>query len=431
MNIQSSQNRAKYRRDHADIIAALDIGGSKISCCIARALDPELMLGPYEIIGLGQHGIAAPQQEATNYQELERGVRSAIEAAERLAGLRLRHLHIGVQGRFLRSRRLGVDLEISRGIITRDDVADALHEGARFAQADGFTNIDLRPVSFLVDQVDGFDDPVGMQAAELSIEMVGVSARTSYLENLSALLAHIGVEHRDFYAAPMAAAEVTLVDDEKDLGVVLVDLGARSTSYAVYDRGEMVDCGGIGIGANNITRDIAQIFSTSPEHAERLKVLSGSALTTAADEHDFISFPLLGERGEVARARKADLNEVIAPRLQEIFELIAQRLNVDDLNHAALRRTVLSGGGSQLLGAREMAEKTLKMKARIGRPVVVDTAPELASAPQFASCIGMIHNAAQKPIQDSENMLLSQSIKSHYGSNGVVQKVQSWIRTNF
>ncbi len=424
----------KRRRDES-LAAALDIGGSKVSCFIARINVEEDFAPQAEIVGVGCYGALAAARGAVTAEAVETGIRNAVEAAERMAGEHVSRLIVGVPGKHLRARRIGVDLEIAGGVIAREDVDDSLVEGLKIATPPDCGPLHALPVSFKVDGEEGPADPVGLTGDVLSTRMFAVGARQSYLDNLADLVERCDLKVEDFAAAPYAAAEAVLLEDEKELGVVLIDIGAASTDYAVYDNGALIDCGGVPVGAGHITRDIAQIFGAPLAHAERVKTLYGAALIGPGDEHRFIDFPQLGVPGETARASRAEVCEVILPRLEEIFELVAKRLPDDGPHRSGLRRAVLTGGGALLVGAREVAERSLGMKSRIGRPAQIAGSPEAASAPGFAVCAGLIQHYANLG-ENGENGLGLLRQSPHAGKkaglgSSVFGNVEAWLRTKF
>ncbi|MEX0645163.1 MAG: cell division FtsA domain-containing protein [Parvularculaceae bacterium] len=229
-------------------------------------------------------------------------------------------------------------------------------------------------------------------------------------------------------AAPLAAAEAVLVEDERDLGVILIDIGARSTDYAVFERGALVDCGGIALGGEHITRDIAHAFGAPLREAERVKTLFGAALIGVGDEHKLVDFPQLGDEGDVIRVSRAELSMVITPRLEEIFELTAKRLPVDSRSRFGVRRAVLTGGASLLIGARETAERVLSLKARLGRPTSLAGAPDAATSPQFSVAAGLIHLAAEQSMKRREAAYSRRSVAP---AQGVFAGVGAWLKENF
>ena len=421
----------RRNRKYDSNVAALDIGASKTACMIAR-VSSEPGFSPHaEIIGVGHHGAPVRPGKSVTIDEIEIAVRSAVETAERMAGERIRRVSIAIDGRFLRTKRIGVDMDIPGGQITEEDIDDSLAEGSKLVAGQDFSGLHSIPTGFRVDGEEVVFDPAGLNGSILSTEMLGVAARQSVLDNLSSLTERCGLIADQFVAAPYAAAEATLIEDEKDLGVVMIDIGAGSTSYAVYDNGVMLDCGGVGVGGGHITKDIAQIFGAPLADAERLKTLHGAALLGPGDEHRLIDYPEIGGGRNLARASRADLCEVIIPRVEEIFELVAQHLPTDSARRVGLRRVVVTGGGSLLIGAREIAERTLSMKCRLGRPMKIAGAPEASSAPGFAVCAGVIQNFINSDGQRQSGLgVLNQS--AHSGSEtSFLGGMHNWLRAKF
>ena len=421
---------SKVGRQRGDIIAALDIGAAKVSCLIARQTEGDALGLNAEILGAGHYGLPMTANGLTNAERLETAVRTAVDAAERMAGMRISSVIVGVSGRFLHARRVGVDLDINDGVVAEDDVDDCLCEGAGIAAPPEFTSLHALPIDFKVDGEALFADPVGLFGETLSTTMLGVSARESVLENLSGLLSRCGLSAKGFVAAPFAASEAVLSDDERDLGVVFIDIGAANTGFSIFDRGEMIACGGVNLGGLNITKDIAQIFSTSLAHAERIKTLHGAALLGAGDENRLIEFPQLGDE-DVARASRAELCEVIIPRMEEILELVARQSGLGDTHRPVVRRAVIAGGGSLLVGAREIAERVLAVKCRLGRPTGAIGAPEMATGPGFATSFGLVQHtinlgvSARLPLGEA-----GQSLQSG-ASATIFNNVGNWLRAKF
>ena len=343
------QRQSRKRRKDETLAAALDIGASKVACFIARINNEPGLATQAEIVGVGCHGAPANARGPATPEAIETGVRNAVEAAERMAGEQVGRVLVAVPGKHVRGRRIGVDIELAGGVVAQEDVDDSLSEGAKIATPPDCAALVAMPIGFKVDGEDGISDPIGLSGSVLSTQMFAAGARRSFLDNLADLIERCDLKVEDFAAAPHAAAEAVLLDDEKELGVVLIDIGAGATGFAVYDNGALVECGGAPIGGGHITRDIAQIFGAPLAHAERVKTLYGSALVGPGDEHRFIDFPQLGVVGETARASRADISEVILPRLEEIFELVSQQLPDDGMRRSGLRRVVLTGGGDTRL----------------------------------------------------------------------------------
>jgi len=352
-----------------------------------------------------------------------------------MAGERIRSAYVAVGGRSIAARRLGVDLDIAGGVVTGEDVADCLAEGARAAAPEGATPLHAFRIRFALDGEPAPEDPTGLAGAVLNAEMIGLSVKDSYAANIETLLGKCGLEVEELVAGPYAASEACLIDDEKDLGVILVDIGARATDYALFEGGVLVACGGVGVGGDLVTRDIAQIFGAPLASAERIKTLHGSALAGAGDEHRLIDFPQLGAPAEIMRHSRAELSAVILPRVEETFELVLQSLQRSGAGRRGIRRAVITGGGSLLVGCRETAEKIFGVKTRVGRPQPLSGAPDAATAPQFAVAVGALHHAARQYSAMKRSGRRRSAgvdlVRAKGAARGVIGGVAGWLRQNF
>ncbi|MFQ5563141.1 MAG: cell division protein FtsA [Parvularculaceae bacterium] len=420
--------RKKKTAKDGDLVAALDIGAAKTACFIASLSTGYDGAVEAEVIGVGHYGAGLRSESNQRLDVAEKAVRAAVDAAERMAGTHIRDVHVAVSGRRLLCTRVCVDLELYGGCVTEEDIGDSLAEGSKIAAPEGVAGLHSLPISFTVDDGDPIVDPRGYCGRQLTTRMLEIGARESALANLSAAIERCGLRPAAFVASPCAAAEAVLIEDEKELGVILIDIGARTTAYAVYDDGALVDCGGVPVGGGHITSDIAQMFGAPLAHAERMKSLNGSALIGAGDDHRFVEFPTLGG-GELARISRADLSAVITPRLEEIFELVEAKLPERDAPYNALRRAVLTGGGSLLVGAREVGERVLGVKTRLGRPIALAGAPEAVSAPAFAVCAGMVQYAARR-LSDKNGSVGAPAPNDH-ADGGLFSGVGAWFRAKF
>ncbi|MBI1366745.1 MAG: cell division protein FtsA [Alphaproteobacteria bacterium] len=420
---------AKFSKD-SELIAAIDIGASKAVCLIARLAPSRGRTRVPEIIGVGRFGEAVGERAQANAQSAETALRGAVDAAERMAGERIRGVTAAMSGRRLACRRIGVDLDIEGGRVTQEDITDCMRQGAAAAAVDGAAPVHALPISYAIDGEDSMGDPTGLAGSTLTAEILGVSARERHVVNLEALIERCGLKLDDLVAAPLAAAEAVLVEDERELGAILLDIGARSTDFAVFERGALVACGGVPLGGEHVTRDIAHAFGAPLKDAERIKTLYGAALIGAGDENKLVNVPQLGDEDEFVKVSRAELSAVIAPRLEEIFELAAERLPSDARARHGVRRLILTGGGSLLVGAREMAERVLKMKTRLGRPAGLAGAPDAATAPQFSVCAGLIQLAVKQKAERADLAAACRPpVRATQG--GLLAGVGQWLRENF
>lgn len=411
-----------------ELAAAIDVGASKTVCLIAHLVPSADGALTAEIVGAGRSG-GPLRERGPRADAAEIALRSAVEAAERMAGERVRSVFAGVAGRSLSCRRVGVALDLDGGRVAAEDVDECLRQGSAAAAADGAIPLHATPVSWALDGEDAGARPTGLAGAALTAEIFGVAVRESHLINLEALAGRAGLAVERAFAAPYAAARAVLDEDEMDLGVVMLDIGASSTGYALFERGSLAGCGGVPLGGDHITRDLAKIFGAPLAKAERVKTLHGAAISGIGDEHKLIDFPQIGEVSDIVRVSRAEVSAVITPRLEEIFELTLARLSDAALGRRGVRRAVLTGGGSLLVGARETAERVLAMKARLGRPHGLAGAPDAATSPQFAVCAGLIELAAQSRMEKRKpHGTGAYPIRD---AGGVAASVGRWLRDNF
>lgn len=414
------------------LIAALDIGASKVACFIARAEyggDEALSV---DVVGVGHHVHAAGSRSAGDglieIGATDRAIRAALDSAERMSGERVRRVYAALGGRYLRCRRLRVDLELDGHMVTEDDVGAAVSHGASAAVEEGWTSLHSAPVLFSVDGAGGVRDPRGLAAETLGAELLSVTARTSAVRNLTACAQGSHVDLTAVAPGPYAAALATLVDDEKELGVLCLDMGARTTGLAVMERGALVHCSGVPLGGAHVTADIARILGVPIAEAERLKTLYGSAIC-AGDDAITVDAPQLGETGERVRASRGEIAAVIAPRLEETFEHVRDQVAAAGLNRGVVRRVVLTGGASQLPGAIQTAERILGMSARLGRPLVLAGAPAAAGGPAFSVCAGIVLHAARERVEGGA--IQQRRRRARRTSTGGFGRVGEWLRERF
>jgi len=440
-----SSKRRKLPREGA-VIATLDVGAAKTVCFIARVMPVTDGTVDCDIIGAGHYGgrqrnelqgrvidnTSADQKITQRMQSAtvrEKAIRGAVEAAESLAGERISDVHVTVPGNVIQSRHIGVDLDVAGGFVTGDDITDSLNEGARLITPDGSVSLHTLPTSYSLDGENVGTDPRGMRGSVLTTRMLGVHASENTLGNLQGFIENAGLNVASWIAAPLSMARAVLVDDEKELGVLVIDIGANGVSYTVYHDGRPIGSGGIVPGSAYITRDLAQAFSTPIAHAERQKILHGTVLASTGDDHRFVDMVPFAGNETKSRVSRADMTAVIMPRMEEIYECLIAKIIADGcaLNH--LRRVVITGGGSQLEGVREHAERIFAMKARLGKPLYIEGAPEALSGPAFSACAG-----ALQEVTDSFGQHLDFPETENHGANTSLRAaggVGAWLKAKF
>lgn len=374
-----------------DTIAVLDIGGSKVACFVARVNERKEI----KIIGVGYQlskGIKGGM--ITDVEEAETSILAAVHAAEQMAGANVEQVIVGVTLPELRSRHIRVELALGSEAVSERDLADVMKEGRESVTPQEYL-LHCYPYSFALDTQKGIDDPRGMLGDKLIADLLVVTAPINLIRNLRSCISRCHMEVAEFVAGPFASGLATLERDERDLGVTLIDIGGSTTGYAVFSAGKMVHLGCLPLGANHITHDIAVGLSTSMQHAERLKTMHGSAMISPADDRVMIEVPQLGQSDddEGNTVPRSSLNHIIRPRLEEIFELLRERLDASGLGKMAGSRMVITGGGSQLIGLGDMATKMLQKQVRVAKIRQIDDLGDAVSGPAFSAVLGLLNYA--------------------------------------
>jgi cell division protein FtsA len=382
----------RARPPRLGVFGALDIGSTKITCMIGRT-EPD---GARRILGFGwQKGRGIRSGAITDLDEAERAIRAAVGQAEDMADTRLRAVTVNLGCGQPESRLFNVQWPVNGRMVTEDDIRQVVLEGRHRAQSEGRDAIHTLPLSFSVDETARVEDPRGLHCETLTARLHVIDAISSSLRNLHTCINKCDLEIAELVSAPFAAGLATLVEDERELGTTVIDMGGGATSFAVFAEGQLLHTGGTLVGGIHVTNDIARLLSTPVAHAERLKTLYGSCQASPDDEREMLPVPLVGEEEHhIAKVPRSMVVSIIRPRLEETFEMVRDRLESSGLGRAAGSRVVLTGGACQLVGAREMAAQILGRQVRLGRPTQLRGLPDAASGPAFATAAGLLTWAA-------------------------------------
>ncbi len=358
------------------VIAALDIGSSKIACFIARIVDDR---GGFEVLGIGHQASAGVRAGAIiDLDAAEAAIRQTVHAAENMAaetmrGYPLREVIVNVPGIHLRSHRFDMGIEIMGHEVADNDVRRALARAQAHALKPGEELIHTIPAGYRLDGHGGVREPRGMYGQSLDVDIHLVTGDSSALRNFATCIGGSHLDIAALCASSYAAGLASLVEDEMDLGCTVIDMGGGVTSLAVFQGGALIHADAVAVGGQHVTSDIARGLTTSMSAAERLKTLYGSAIGAGTDENDLIDVPQIGEdkRSHPNHVPRSLLVGIIQPRLEEIFELVRARLNDSGVADAAGRRVVLTGGASQIPGLRDLGQLVLDKQVRLGRPIRV------------------------------------------------------------
>ncbi len=383
---------ARARNFRAGPFGVLDIGSTKIACLIGRTESD----GTLRALGSGftrSRGVRGGG--ITDLDEAERAIRAAVALAEEMADYRLRSVTVNLSCGQPESRLFNVQWPVGGRQVSEADVRRVITEGRMRAVTEGRETIHSLPVSFSVDETVGVADPRGHHCDQLSARLHVVDALSMALRNLGAAVGRCDLEISEVVSAPFAAGLSCLVDDERDLGATVIDMGGGTTSLAVFGEGQLLHTAQVPVGGQHVTRDIAGVLSTPIENAERLKTLYGNAHSSPDDEREILAVQLIGEEDhQFAKIPRSMVVGIIKPRLEETFEMVRDRLDGAGLGRAAGSRVVLTGGASQLVGVRDLAARVLNRPVRLGRPAGMRGLPEAAAGPAFAAAVGLLSWAA-------------------------------------
>jgi cell division protein FtsA len=383
---------ARARNYRAGPFGVLDIGSTKIACLIGRT-DSD---GTLRALGSGltrSRGVRGGG--ITDLDEAERAIRAAVAMAEEMADYRLRSVTVNLSCGAPESRLFNVQWPVGGRQVSEADVRRVISEGRARAVTEGRETIHSLPVMFSVDDTAGVADPRGHHCEQLSARLHVVDALSMALRNLGAAVGRCDLEIGEVVSAPFAAGLSCLVEDERDLGATIIDMGGGTTSLAVFFEGHLHHTAQVPVGGQHVTRDIAGVLSTPIDNAERLKTLYGNAHACQEDEREILAVQQIGEEDhQFAKIPRAMVIGIIKPRLEETFEMVRDRLDNAGLGRAASGRVVLTGGASQLVGVRDLANRILERPVRLGRPAGIRSLAESASGPAFATATGLLSWAA-------------------------------------
>lgn len=389
-----SRTRAAARASgRGGVIAALDIGSSKITCFIARLDGGEGGGAPVRVVGIGQKVSRGVRAGAiVDMDAAEEAIRAAVDQAERMAGLTVRDVIVATTAGGPRSNRLSVRVAIGGQEVFPEDLSRVLKMGQTHCLTEDQTVMHAIPVGYTIDGSPRIKDPVGMYGDRLGVDMHVVAAAPGPLRNLAVCVERCHLEPASVVSAPYASGLASLVEDEIDLGVICLDMGAGTTSISAFVEGSLLHVDVLPVGGQHVTNDIARGLSTPLAHAERMKTLYGSALATPSDEREMIDVPQVGEdAGDAANhIPRSMLTGIIQPRIEETLELVRDRIMASGIGGMVGRRVVLTGGASQLTGVRDIAARVLDKQVRLGRPLRVAGLAEATGGPAFAACAGLL-----------------------------------------
>ncbi len=419
------------------MIAALDVGTSKVACLIAR-LKPHppqdaLLRRSHsvEVVGFG-HTLARGMKAGAvvDLAEAEVAIRQAVDLAERAAKMQLESVVVSISAGRPTSELFSASVNVAGAKVADGDIARVLAAGSKHSVRAGRAVIHSLPIGYALDEATGIRDPRGMLGRRFGIDMHVMTADISVARNLMLAIERCHLEVDAMAASPYAAALSVLADDETDLGAALIDMGAGTTTIAVFSGGRFVHGDGFALGGRNVTMDLARGLSARIADAERIKTLYGSVLTGGSDERDMITIPPVDESNHEAPQfiSRAGLVRIIKPRVEEILEMVRDKLAASPFAAEPRGRIILTGGGCQLTGLAELAAEVLGRPVRIGRPLGIARLPEEAKGPAFAVATGLLVYPQAAHLEHFEPRRTRRAMT---GTGGYFARVGRWLRESF
>ncbi len=421
------KNDVSKIKPRGNLIAALDVGTSKVCCFIARLGEN----GTPQVIGIGHqvsHGVRSGV--ITDMDAAEASIRSAVEAAEQMAGETVSRVIVGLNAGEPESKLINFEISIAGHQIGDMDLRRVLDPTwIDHQHSEDRKLIHAIPISYSIDGDKGVHDPRGMCGERLGVDLHSITASSTAVRNLRTCITRCHLDVEAEVVTPYASGLGVLVEDETELGCTLIDMGGGSTTISVFYEGHLVHTDCLRVGGMHITNDIARGLSTTVAHAERIKTLFGSALPSPSDHQEVIRVPLVGEEGDHGenQAPRSMLTQIIRPRVEETIELVKARLDASGFSDLIGRHVVLTGGASQLTGVREIVAMMLDKQVRMARPTGINGIAEAMGGPAFATCSGLLKFAYKK--QTELSLVGDPSQKPEHHSP--LGKLGNWFRENF
>ena len=408
-------------RETKNLLVALDIGTSKIIAIVAEINDD----GGIEVLGLGQHPSKGLKKGVVvNIESTVNGIQRALEEAELMADCKIRDVLTGIAGSHIKSFNSHGMVAIKDKEVSQFDV-DRVIETARAVNIPMDQQIlHILTQEFIIDGQEDVREPVGMSGVRLEVKVHIVTGAVSAAQNIMKCVRRCGLEVRDLVLQPLASAIAVLSQDEKDLGVCLVDIGGGTADIAVFTGGSIRHTAVIPIAGDQITNDIAMALRTPTKDAEDIKIAHGCALRQMASVNDVIEVPGVGDR-EPRQLSRQTLAEVIEPRVEELYSLIQRELRASGFEELLSSGIVLTGGSAAMQGMVELGEEVFHMPVRLGVPNYSGGLSEVVRNPRFSTVVGLLLSGLEQKKRDEHVRMHSANFKS------VFERMASWFKGNF
>ena len=409
------------RRNDKNLLVGLDIGTSKIACLVGELKDDDQI----EIIGIGTHPSRGLKKAVVvDIESTVQSIQRAVEEAELMAGCEINSVYAGIAGSHVRSLNSHGITAIKEVEVSQADV-DRVIDAARAVAIPADQKIlHILPQEFIIDNQEGIREPIGMCGVRLEARVHMVTGAVSAAQNIKKCIERCGLAVDDLVLAQLSSSYAVLSEDEKELGVCVVDIGGGTTDLAVFTDGAIRHTAVIPIAGDQVTNDIAVALRTPTQHAELIKVNHACALTQLAGNGETIEVPSIGDRPP-RRLSRQTLAEVVEPRYEELLTLLHNELRRSSFEDLIAGGVVLTGGSAKMEGLLELAEAVFQMPVRLGLPQHVIGMDEVVNNPIHATGVGLLIYARQHRFTPNPELTEQQGLK------GTWTRMRSWFQGNF
>jgi cell division protein FtsA len=410
------------KRSDRNLLVGLDIGTSKVVAIVGEIKSD----GALEIIGIGSHPSRGLKKGVVvNIESTVQSIQRAVEEAELMAGCEIHSVYAGIAGSHVRSLNSHGIVAIKDKEVVQGDVERVIDAAKAVAIPADQKILHVLPQEYIIDSQEGIRDPIGMSGVRLEAKVHIVTGADSAAQNIVKCVQRCGLSVDDIVLEQLASSYAVLTEDEKDLGVCVVDIGGGTTDIAVFGGGAIRHTAVIPIAGDQITNDIAVSMRTPTQYAEDIKIKYACALSQLANPDETIEVPSVGDRPPRRLARQT-LAEIVEPRYEELFGLIRDELRRAGLEEQVATGIVLTGGSAKMEGAIELAEEVFHMPVRLGVPQYVSGLAEVVSNPIHATGVGLLLYAkSELDGHRTEAPLLAGGVKNLF------ERMKAWFQGNF
>ena len=401
------------------IMVGLDIGTSKVVAIVA-----ELGLeGEIDIIGIGSHPSKGLKKGVVvNIETTVDSIQRAIEEAELMAGCQIERVYAGIAGSHIRGLNSHGIVAIRDKEVFQADIERVIDAAQAVAIPADQKVLHVLPQEYVIDDQEGVKEPLGMSGVRLEAKVHLITCAVNAHQNIEKCIRKCGLEVEDIILEQLASGDAVLTEDEKDLGVCLVDIGGGTTDIAIFSEGAIRHTAVIPIAGDQVTNDIAMALRTPTPNAEEIKIKYACALGSLAQENETIKIPSVGDRSDRDLSRQA-LAEVVEPRYEELFSLVQAELRRSGFEDLVAAGIVLTGGTSKIEGAIELAEEIFHMPVSLGKPKNVAGLSDIVRNPIYSTAVGLLHYGAKQQTRGSAN-------NPKQKSDGIINQFKSWFTGN-